>query len=212
MSTAPQDVLNLHAEYSRAVLDRRHVLSGNYIYELPFYRAQKDLVGKVLGGWQVSGILTYYTGLPFTVASSGFDPAGIGFTPSIHAGGRPSLLCDPNANAPHTACFAPQFAAGTTGLSNSVGNAPRGAVNGPPTKRVDFTLTKNIRFGESVRLQLRAEAFNVFNHTNFRNLSTSRALTNNLTCVVGNSVCSGIGTVTTFRDPRIIQLGAKLYF
>src|SRR5947209_15507746 len=44
---------------------------------------------------------------------------------------------------------------------------------GPPTTRFDFTLAKNIRFGETVRLQLRAEAFNVFNHTNFRALSTN---------------------------------------
>jgi hypothetical protein len=219
VSAAPQDVGNLHAEYSRAVLDRRHVLSANYIYELPFFRAQKDFVGKVLGGWQVSGIVSYFTGLPFNVALSSYDPAGIGYIPSIHAGGRPSLLCDPNTNAPHTvdqwfnsACYTPQFAAGTTGQSNSPGNAPRGSADGPPTKRFDFTMTKNIQLHEGVSLQLRAEAFNVFNHTNFRNLSVSRALTNNLTCLVGSQVCSGIGSVTTFRDPRIVQLGAKLYF
>jgi len=219
VSTAPQDNLNLHAEYSRAVLDRRHVLSANYIYELPFYRSQKNLAGKILGGWEASGIITYYTGLPFTVASSSYDPSGIGAIPSVHAGNRPSLLCDPNSGAPQTpdqwfnsACFTQQFAAGTTGLSNSAGNAPRGAVNGPPTKRVDFTMTKSFRFSEGVSLQFRAEAFNVFNHTNFRNLSVSRLLSNNLTCVVGSTVCSGIGTVTTFHDPRIIQFGAKLYF
>jgi hypothetical protein len=219
VSTAPQDANNLKAEYSRAVLDRRHVLSANYIYELPFFSKRHDLAGKVLGGWQVSGIVTYYTGLPFSVANSGYDPSGIGFTPSIHAGGRPYLLCDPNANAPHTVdqwfngpCFSLQQPAGTTGLSNAVGNTPRGAVDGPPTKRVDFTMTKNIHFSESVRLQLRAEAFNVFNHTNFRNLSVSRAITSQTVCAVGTTVCTGFGTVTSFRDPRIIQLGAKLYF
>jgi Carboxypeptidase regulatory-like domain/TonB dependent receptor len=219
VSTAPQDSNNIKAEYSRAVLDRRHVLSANYIYEIPFFSKRHDVVGNLLGGWQASGIITYNTGLPFTAALSSYDPAGIGYIPSIHAGGRPYLLCDPNSNAPHTAdqwfngaCFSLQQPAGATGQSNAVGNAPRGAIDGPPTKRVDFTMTKNIRFSEGVRLQLRAEAFNVFNHTNFRNLSVSRAIASQTLCAVGTTVCSGFGTVTTFRDPRILQFGAKLYF
>src|SRR5205085_9806834 len=49
VSTAPQDSGNIKAEYSRAILDRRHVLSMNYIYELPFYRDQKGALGKLLG-------------------------------------------------------------------------------------------------------------------------------------------------------------------
>jgi hypothetical protein len=209
VNAAPQDVNNIRAEYGRALLDRRHVVSLNYIYELPFFRSQKDLVGKLLGGWQVSGIGTYYTGIPFTVASATYDTAGIGFIPAIVAGGRPLLLCDPNANAPHTvdqwfngACFAKQTPAGATGIPNVPGNASRGAVDGPPTKRVDFTLAKNLRFNESISVQLRAEAFNVFNHTNFRNLSVSRSIANEAL----------FGTVTSFRDPRIMQFGAKFIF
>ena len=209
VSAAPQDINNIRAEYGRAVLDRRHVLSANYIYELPFYRDQKGFAGKVLGGWQASGIITYNTGLPFNVASSSYDTAGIGFIPAIIAGGRPVLLCDPNVNAPHTvdqwfngACFAKQTAAGVTGIVNVPGNAPRGAADGPPTKRVDFTMAKSLRFNENVSLQLRAEAFNVFNHTNFRGLSTSRSIANETL----------FGSVVSFRDPRVLQFGAKLYF
>ncbi|HXD30681.1 MAG TPA: carboxypeptidase regulatory-like domain-containing protein [Pyrinomonadaceae bacterium] len=209
LSAAPQDVNNIRAEYGRAVLDRKHVMNLNYIYELPFFRTQHNAVGKVLGGWQISGIASHYSGLPFTIASSSYDTAGIGFIPSIVAGGRPLLLCDPNANAPHTvdqwfngACFAKQTAAGATGVLNVPGTASRGQVDGPPTTRVDFTLSKKIRFTESVSVQLRAEAFNVFNHTNFRGLSTSRAITNE----------SLFGSVVSFRDPRIMQFGIKLYF
>jgi hypothetical protein len=208
VETAPQDSNNIRAEYGRALLDRRHVLSANYVYELPFMNKQQNLAGKVLGGWQVSGIVSYFTGLPFTVASSSYDPAGLGFIPAAIAGGRPTLLCDPNENAPHTAeqwfntaCFAPQTPPGATGIANVPGTAPRGAVDGPPTTRIDLTLSKKIRFSEDVQLQLRAEAFNVFNHTNFRNLSTSRALTN-----------TTFGQVISFRDPRIMQFGVKLYF
>jgi len=203
VSTAPQDLRNLRAEYGRALLDRRHIVNFNYVYELPFYKQQKDLIGKLLGGWQASGIVSYFTGVPFTVTSASYDPAGIGFIPVTIAGGRPLLLCDPNANAPHTvdqwfntACFAPQNA---TGVQNVPGDAPRGSVNGPPTTRVDFTMAKNLKFGENIRVQLRAEAFNVLNHTNFRNLGTARNAAN-------------YGTVISFRDPRIMQFGAKFSF
>lgn len=207
VSTAPQDANNIRAEYSRAVLDRRHVFTANYIYELPFFRTQHGFVGKVLGGWQASGITTFQSGLPFTVSYSSYDPSGIGYIPSLHAGGRPNLTCDPN-NAPHTvtqwfntACITPQTAAGATGVLNVPGNMPRGYINGPPTKRFDFTMSKIVRFNEGTSLELRGEAFNVFNHTNFRTISTSDALTN-----------TTFGQVTGFRDPRIIQLGVKLYF
>ncbi|HJP93150.1 MAG TPA: carboxypeptidase regulatory-like domain-containing protein [Pyrinomonadaceae bacterium] len=209
VSAAPQDINNIRAEYSRAVLDRRHVLTFNYIYELPFFKTQRGFTGKALGGWQVSGIGSYYTGLPFTVASSSYDTAGIGFIPAIIAGGRPRLLCDPNDNAPHTvdqwfngACFAKQTPAGATGVLNVPGDASRGAVDGPPTTRVDFTLSKYFRLGESTSIQLRGEAFNVFNHTNFRNVSTSRAITNEAL----------FGSVTSFRDPRVLQFGIKFLF
>jgi len=209
VNAAPQDASNIRTEYSRAILDRRHVVSANWIYELPFFAKEKGFVHTALGGWQVSGIASYYTGLPFTVASATYDTAGIGFIPSIVAGGRPRLLCDPNENAPHTvdqwfngACFAKQTAAGVTGVQNVPGDASRGAVNGPPTARVDFTLSKYFRFTESTSIQFRAEAFNVFNHTNFRNLSTSRAITNEAL----------FGSVTSFRDPRVLQFGLKFEF
>jgi hypothetical protein len=64
---------------------------------------------------------------------------------------------------------------------------------------VDLTLSKNFRFSESMRLQLRAEAYNVFNWTNFRSLSTN--------------VTSGtFGQAISARDPRTMQFGAKFYF
>jgi len=208
VNAAPQDIYNIRAEYGRAVLDRRHVLTLNYVYELPFYRSQAGTAGKVLGGWQLSGIYSYNTGLPFTVTSSSYDPAGIGFIPALVAGGRPNLSCNPNENAPHTieqwfntACFEAQTPAGTSGLSNTPGTASRGAVDGPPWTRFDFTLTKNIRVAEGVNVQIRAEAFNLINHTNYRALSTSRALTNTL-----------FGQVTSYRDPRTMQFGIKLSF
>lgn len=205
-SNAPQNSYDIRSEYSRAALDRRHVFSLNYIYELPFFKNQQGFTGKLLGGWQASGIISYNTGLPFTVTTSAYDPAGLGFIPAAIAGGRPNLLCDPNAGAPrtqqeffNTACFEKNPAATATNINNTPGSAGRGVVEGPTTSRVDFTMTKNIRFNESMRLQLRGEAFNLFNHTNFRTIGT-------------NVTLATFGQVTAVRDPRTIQLGVKFYF
>lgn len=205
-STAPQNSYDIRSEYGRAQLDRRHVLTINYVYELPFFNDQKGFVGKLLGGWQVAGIITHQTGLPFTVITSSYDPAGLGFIPAIIAGGRPNILCNPNVGSDgtqqqyfNTDCFSPNPPSDATDIPNIPGTSPRGVVNGPPTDRVDLTLSKNFRFGESMRLQLRGEAFNLFNHTNFRSLGT-------------NVRFFSFGQVTGVRDPRTIQLGIKFYF
>jgi hypothetical protein len=204
-SNAPMNSYNIRIDRGRATLDRRHIFTANYVYELPFFSQRHDLAGNVLGGWQISGIITMQTGLPNSPLGANYDAAGLGNIPAIIAGNRPNTLCDPNANAPHlfeqyftTTCFQTNPTTGTI-PGNNVNTGGRGTIDGPPTKRVDFSLFKNIRFGESVRLQLRAEAFNVFNHTNFRAIN-------------GNISQATYGQVTTVRDPRTIQIGAKLSF
>ena len=201
-ATAPQNTYDLKAEYARANLDRRQVLSINYIYELPWFSLQRNFKEKVLGGWQFSGITVHYTGLGFSPATSSNDPAGIGFLGSSPSGARPDMICDPNANAPHTdlqwfntACFANPPAG-----VNRVGNAGRNVINGPPTTRFDATLAKNVRFSESKSVQLRWEVFNIFNHTNFATFSSA------------NITSSVYGRIGTTRDPRTMQLGAKFIF
>lgn len=205
-STAPQDSFDIPSEYGRAALDRRHILTVNWIYELPFFRGDRGWAGMLLGGWEVQGIGTYQTGLPFTVTTSAFDPAGVGFIPALVAGGRPNVTCNPNSGAPQTQqqwfntdCFTPNPASSATDIENVVGNAGRGIINGPDMKRVDFTISKNFRFTESMRLQLRAEAFNVFNWTNFNTLSL-------------NVTSASFGDVLTARDPRTMQFGVKFYW
>jgi hypothetical protein len=202
-TTSPQNSYDIAAEYQRAALDRRHVFNLNYIYEIPFLRNRNDFVGKAFGGWQASGIISIYTGIPFSVTTSNFDPAGLGLI-NANPAARPNLLCDPNENAPHQlqwvtgACFQANPALNAI-VSNTPGTTPRGIVDGPSTQRVDFTLSKNFRFTESVYLQLRGEVFNIFNHTNFNAISTNITATN-------------FGVVTTTRDPRTMQFGLKLNF
>ena len=204
-SSAPQNPYDIHAEYGRAQLDRRHVFITNFIYELPFFRGEKGVLATVLGGLQASGIFTYQTGIPFTATASGYDPAGIGFLGPSAAGGRPDQIGDPNSGAPHTqaqyfntSAFQTTFP--STGISNTPGNTGRGTIDGPSTTRLDFTLTKNFHFTESLNLQLRGEMFNVFNTTNFTTFSST------------NAVSSLFGRVSGTRDPRTVQLGIKFLF
>lgn len=205
-NVAPQNTYDIRADYGRASLDRRHILSINYVYEIPFFNKQEGFIGKVLGGWQASGIISYSTGLPLTVTTSSYDPAGLGIVSALVAGGRPNAYCDPNKDAPHTVlqwfntdCFEKNPLTTATNIINTPGNAGRGIVHGPSLRRVDFTLSKNIRFGENFRIQLRGEAFNVFNFTNVRGIST-------------NVTVANFGQVVSYRDPRVLQFGARVSF
>lgn len=209
-TTAPQNTYDIAAEYGRAALDRRHILSINYVYVLPFFSKQEGFVGKVLGGWQASGIVTYNTGLPFTAITSSLDPGGLGIS-LANPTARPNQLCDPNEGAPNTreqwfniSCFQLNPSNTATGLPLTPGNAGRGTINGPPTLRFDLTFVKNLKFqvseNTSLRVQLRAEGFNIFNKTNFRGFSSL------------NVTSTLFGLIGSTRDPRTMQFGAKVNF
>ncbi|PYT01058.1 MAG: hypothetical protein DMF63_05185 [Acidobacteria bacterium] len=215
-NSAPQNSYDARAEWARATLDRRHVWNVNYVYELPWFDKQHGFMGKLLGGIQFAGIATYQTGVPFTAVTSNLDYAGLGLI-NANPAARPNQICNPNANAPQTqqqwfdiTCIpfnpvpvsavtppAPQPPA--VPYQNTVGTAGRSTIEGPSTKRIDFTTTKNVRFGESMQIQLRWEIFNIFNWTNFRTIGVNNTLTT-------------WGQVTAVRDPRTMQFGAKFIF
>lgn len=207
-SNAPANVYDLRQNYGPSFLDRRHVVTANYIYELPWLHDQKGFVGHLLGGWQTSGIVSIATGLPLNV--SGNIPTG--GTTSVDAAGqgcilgasscpiRPNMISDPNTNAPHQllAWFnTAAFAANTT--AGAVGSSPSGAIIGPGYWRLDASIFKDVRMTERVGMQLRFETFNTLNHENFNSVNTT----------FGSTL---FGQVTGSRDPRIVQLGAKFHF
>lgn len=203
-STAPQNPYDIRSEFGRAALDRRHVLTVNYNYEIPWFSKNRGFAGLLLGGWQIAGITTYQTGLPFTATFSNYDPAGIGFLGPSASGPRPQQISNPNAGAPNTpgqwfntAAFDPNRPAT---FPMTPGSAGRGTIEGPSLFRTDLTLSKNFRFSETLRLQLRAEAFNVFNKTNFASFGTNPLFP------------SSYGVITAVRDPRTMQFGIKFYF
>ena len=192
---APQNSYNFRADYARANFDRTHVLTASYIYTAPFKNV-------FLKGWEVSGIATFNAGLPLRVTSGlGLDWGGLGILGTSAVSPRPDRVADPNADAPHTVAKwfnTGAFAAVPTGEVRP-GNAPATSVIGPGYQVWTTSLFRNFKVRERLSVQLRLETFNTFNHTNFQGISTSLGATN-------------YGQVTSARDPRRVQLGAKASF
>ncbi len=192
-SSVPMDSYNGWRDRSDGAYDRRHIFTFNYVYPLPFFRDQRMWYGKVLGGWQISGLTMLETGLPFIIGIQP-DQAGIG-------GGstqRPNVIGDWQAGAgTWTAWFNKlAFALPAPG---TFGNMGRYVIHGPGANNWDASLHKRFKIGEQVNLDFRAEFFNVPNHLSVNTV--------NGTLGAGN-----FGQVTSALDPRILQFGLKLMF
>ncbi len=198
---APQNAYNWHADYGNSNWDLRHRFVGSLDYELPFLKSSNGLLAKyVLGGWQFSSIFRAQSGLPFSInladdiAQSGRAnqrPDKIGSEHSNCGGGHLS-------NCIGTAAYA-------TPADFTFGNLGRNTLRGPDLVNVDASVFKNLPVGERVKLQLRLEAFNLFNHPSFSNPgSTNTDFTN------PESDFGLITSTSTFN--RQMQVAVKILF
>ena len=192
----PLDSRNKNLDFGLTDLDRTHMFSFNYVYELPFFRGRGDALEKVFGGWQFSGITTFQSGTPFTVGQSG-DVANFG---GGTGGQRPDLVGDPHEGRGqsldryfNTAAFRRVTQTGR------IGTAPINAVRGPGLNNFDLSLFKNLYLRENLRFQFGVEAYNLFNHPQFEGVD-------------GGIDSANFGRVTSARDPRVLQLRAKFSF
>jgi hypothetical protein len=192
-----QDPRDVDAEWSWQDFDRRHVLAVNYIYRLPFFRDDTSVLGFVLGGWQVNGITRYQSGRRLNI-TAGTNSALFGDTVTVRANGVEGV--DPNSEPEggRTEARWLNTAAFVRPPANTLGTLERNAVEGPSAFTTDLSVSKNFRVSR-VRLQLRAEAFNVFNQKNYRSIETS--VTN-----------ANFGAVTEYEAQRIMQFGVKVTF
>ncbi len=164
--------------------DQRHTISFAYVYDLPFFK-KSGLAHKLIGGWQWSGITLIQSGTPFSVYNKGNgsiapgDNAGVGNLESqignlgsLTAGSYPDLVGNPRTgvqNAPDPGygplLYNPAAFVAPRGLT--FGDAGRNILNNPWRTNFDMALIKHFRITESKYFEFRAEAFNVFNHTEF---------------------------------------------
>ena len=201
----PQDSRNPQAEYARSSFDIRHRFSTSFSAELPFGNGQLWLsrggvLSSILSDMELQGILSLSTGRPFTVAllpevdNSNTGRSTLGFG----ANDRPNLVGTAKLEDPspdrwfNTSAFSvPAF--------GSFGNAGRNILDGPGYQNINLGLLKHISLPGDARLQLRAEAFNLFNHSNF-DLPDG---------YVGSPT---FGRVVAADSPRRCQFGVKLIF
>ena len=161
--------------WGNSSFDRRHVFNFYYIYDVPFF--QKDpqsLMGRVAGGWQISGSTFMRTGTPLWVTRTD-DTAGVG-----DAFAQPwNLVGDPNANSNGKLSenntdpnfwFNPQAYARPA--AGTFGNTPRNNMYGPGQYQWDIAVFKNVAVKGRQSFQFRAEIFNFLNHANLNNPST----------------------------------------
>ncbi len=218
-------------EYTRADYDQTHVINFSNMYELPFGRNKAFLSGAhpvvshLIGGWSINSIVRAGTGAPITFT----DPRGTlnragrsgRQTPNTtltikeiknllgrFENDKGLYFINPSVTNPATGRAAEGF--GTTPFAGQVffnvdpgttGYLGRAVINGPWTCNVDVSLLKNFRIREGMRLQIRAEAFNLLNSVYFAPSQTQDISSTSFGRVTGTAVAA-----------RVLQMGARLEF
>jgi Carboxypeptidase regulatory-like domain len=200
-----QNIFNPNGDYAQCYWDTKHVLTAYAVYDLPFGRGKqfgRDLpagVNAVVGNWAINPIVSWHGGFPLNLRGSDESGTGDIFSPRPNCGSgsvsypkTPVLggleWFDPSAfTQPPSPPAAPYF-----------GTCPaQGPVIGPGYVDTDLSMQKNIPIREAMKLQFRADFFNLFNHVNFNAPST---------------FIPGGGLINTSQDARQMQFALKFYF
>ncbi|HUA83275.1 MAG TPA: carboxypeptidase regulatory-like domain-containing protein [Bryobacteraceae bacterium] len=202
---------NDQLDYGTSDFNRQRVFVLSYLWDIPSPAPGNKFVNGVLGNWELSGVMTAETGLPFTIfAGKDISQTGLNADRAVYVGGDPigpgACKTAPCENYVNPAAFA-YPAAGT------VGNVGKDALTGPGLFDWDMGVFKNIPITERWRIQFRAEFFNTLNHTNFTSNQVGgvgASSSNNYPTLTFNS--STFGTITSAYDPRILQFALKVFF
>jgi hypothetical protein len=215
-------------DYGPSGLNEPQIFIANFVYKEPFFRQQHGLTGHVLGGWELSGITSFNSGVSTTVTQvpDPFACAVVTSNPNVCAAGRipgtyPGGL---GINSPNVDIVARADQVSPVQLTKTqkqwfttssfataqghFGSARPGSFLSPGVERIDLGLLKNFRFTENINLQMRAEAFNLFNHTNFGG-SGGGVGVNGIDTGLGDT---NFGQATSARMPRTMQFSGKMYF
>ncbi len=229
-----QNIYNINGDYGRAALDRTNILTFDGLYELPWYRDQKGLVGHLVGGWELSGIYAINSGLPLTVsASSGntqtynlpngvtsvfngrtstgviTDNAGLGSLGATSAGIRLNQLGDPNQGYGvkiHNKGYNSLWF-----YTGAFAAAPPSQTSVAPTAK-----RGTIQGPGFNRLDLGIHRnFRIYERLNFQlRMEAFNALNHtNVQTITTSAASTGtFGEVTGYRDPRIVQFAGRFEF
>ena len=208
-SPAPQDINNLDSEWSLSQYHQPYNNTSSLILQVPFGHDRRwgaswpSALDVLLGGWQVSGVNTITPGEQVNLI---YSPATAFIVSSIRDtwrganNYRPNVTCDPLAppsSRSITNWFNKDCVSIPTDPSQPFGNAVRNSVRGPNFWQFDFAAVKQVELPSNARVELRVEAFNLFNRVNFQIPNSNRSLAN-------------FGTITAAYNPRQLQLGLKV--
>ncbi|MDQ2936483.1 MAG: carboxypeptidase-like regulatory domain-containing protein [Acidobacteriota bacterium] len=221
-----QDFQNLRPERALSALDHRHRLVSSWIYEIPWFNKTTGFTKTLLGGFNVAGTYTYESGERITIRSgndanrngdsagdrgilnqSGTEGIGSTVTPLLNTAGDTVGYLATNPRAKY-------IQAG----NGAVSNIGRNTFQLPPINNFDISLFKNFNFGESKKIQLRADFFNAFNHPQYVPGSVN---TVDPVSTTGLTRLNQISPVTPdflnprhtlSSNPRVIQVAARFNF
>lgn len=198
--------------------DIRHNLTANFVVEVPvgegrkFFSHAPKAVDAVIGGWQVSSLITIHSGLPINVSNGGIY--------SVNYLSAAIGILRPGATMPQGAHFdqngIPSVFANTNAVNSFVGEYPgtdgiRGILRGPAFYNTDISVAKYFKLPwEGHRLGLRAEAFNAFNNVNFLTVAPNGATTGSISVSLANP--STFGELGSAADARVMQFALRYEF
>jgi hypothetical protein len=204
------DPTNFASEYSSASWDIRHNFTAAFTYDIPFGRGKSlasdmnPIADKILGGWQVNGLLTLRTGVPYTLRYNGCQGVWGACVPQLVAGKDPNAA--PAGGRNPNQWF--DISNVTVPAPLTGGNLGLQSQTGPPTRTLDASMFKDFRITERWRVQFRAEMFNLANTPQFsipdNNLQDAASLGGN-----GNF---GKITSTQVASERHVQFSLRLQF
>jgi hypothetical protein len=204
--------------FALAGYDRTHIAQLGFLYELPFLKDNTSVLGKILGGWQVNGIGSWYSGTPYSIGgtNNALNCQGCGSVFINFSGDSPEPVG--SVGSATETYYDKSLFSQPTGLDvNGFGTSKRNQFRRPNVWNVDMSLFKAFQIGR-VRPEIRIEVANVFNHPNWREPVTSFTALNFLQYTPGQSGDNysgspGTNTSTTNTPgPRIIQIGLRLQF
>jgi hypothetical protein len=220
---SPSDTRNWRNERARSDFDRTHVLTSNWIYDLPFGTGKQfassahGFVNQIIGGWSLNGIFTAMSGEPFSIRS------GVRTSNFSHdsradiVGTKPEVQLQEAAGVPGPLVF--KDASGFRIPDPGSDGSPRNIFVGPGYWNLDAAVNKKFPITERVSVQFRAEFFNALNHANFDNPQNVSGGSNSiLATTFGRTCCATVAPpstqtiIQTGESARVIQLALKLQF
>jgi hypothetical protein len=206
------DVLRPRACRGNSDFDETHVINGDFTFQLPmghnrsFASRVPGWADQLIGGWDISGIPSWHSGVAFSTASSAFLAGFASDAPGIFNGDQGAIQAHVHKSADGTVNLFSNSTAAQAAFSGPVGfqYGSRNNLRGPSAWGMDAGLAKTFHLTpERLSAKFRADAFNVFNHPTFNVPSQS-----NIDITGGT-----FGRITsTSSSPRVVQLGLRLEF